>query len=144
MSSGNKYSLEHAYRRGVEKLKEAGVPEAQLDAWYLLEHVTGIGRAAYYADPDREMSEEHREKYERCIKIRSRRIPLQHITGEQEFMGLTFLVNEDVLIPRQDTEILAETVLDILSRDEKLYRSEKGHIRLLDMCTGSEIGRAHV
>ena len=52
-------------------------------------------------------------------------------------MGLTFLVNEDVLIPRQDTEILAETVLDILSRDEKLYRSEKGHIRLLDMCTGS-------
>ena len=137
MSSGNKYSLEHAYRRGVEKLKEAGVPEAQLDAWYLLEHVTGIGRAAYYADPDREMSEEHREKYERCIKIRSRRIPLQHITGEQEFMGLTFLVNEDVLIPRQDTEILAETVLDILSRDEKLYRSEKGHIRLLDMSTGS-------
>lgn len=137
MNPGEKYSLEYAYRQGMEKLKEAGAPEAQLDAWYLLEYVTGIGRAAYYAYPGREMSEEQRKEYKRCIEIRSRRVPLQHITGEQEFMGLPFHVNKDVLIPRQDTEILVETALDILGRSDTMCRKETDSIRILDLCTGS-------
>lgn len=137
MSPGGKYSLEYAYRHGTEMLTKAGVPEARLDAWYLLEYVTGIGRAAYYADPDRGMAAEQRKEYDRCIELRSRRVPLQHITGEQEFMGLSFLVNRDVLIPRQDTEILVETALDILNREEGICRREAGNIRLLDLCTGS-------
>lgn len=137
MSSQDKYSLEYAYRQGTEKLKNAGVPEAQLDAWYLLEHVTGIGRAAYYAYPDRELPAGQRAEYDRCIEARCRRIPLQHITGEQEFMGLPFLVNEDVLIPRQDTEVLVETALDILNREGDFLQGRAGRIRLLDLCTGS-------
>ena len=53
----------------MEKLKNAGVPEAELDAWYLLEYVTGIGRASYYADPDRKMPAEQKTKYDKCIEV---------------------------------------------------------------------------
>ncbi|HJC73344.1 MAG TPA: peptide chain release factor N(5)-glutamine methyltransferase [Candidatus Mediterraneibacter faecavium] len=137
MNSGDKCSLEQAYRQGMEKLKNAGVPEAELDAWYLLEYVTGIGRASYYADPDLKMPAEQKTKYDKCIEVRSRRVPLQHITGEQEFMGLSFHVNEDVLIPRQDTEILVETALELLDREKDVFQRERGTIRLLDLCTGS-------
>lgn len=137
MSSGDRYSLEHAYRQGAAKLRNAGVPEAKLDAWYLLEYVTGIGRAAYYADPEKMLTAEQSAEYDRCIETRCRRVPLQHITGEQEFMGLSFLVNGDVLIPRQDTEILVETALDILNRDEDISGKSTEDIRLLDLCTGS-------
>ena len=137
MNSGDKCSLEQAYRQGMEKLKNAGVPEAELDAWYLLEYVTGIGRASYYADPDRKMPAEQKTKYDKCIEVRSRRVPLQHITEEQEFMGLSFHVNEDVLIPRQDTEILVETALELLDREKDVFQRERATIRLLDLCTGS-------
>ena len=129
-------SLKSVYMQGTEKLERAGVPEPRLDAWYLLEYVTGIGRAAYYADPDREMSAEQCRAYEKYIETRCRRVPLQHITGEQEFMGLRFHVNGDVLIPRQDTEILVETALNILDGD--VPNSSGGDkVRILDMCTGS-------
>ncbi len=67
---------------------------------YLLEYKTGISRAVFLADPDREVEEEKAESYQKDICTRARRIPLQHITGEQEFMGLNFKVNENVLVPR--------------------------------------------
>ena len=130
-------NLKNAYRNGTERLRTSGVPEPELDAWYLLEYVTGIDRASYYADPDREMTESRKAEYDRCIEARSRRIPLQHITGEQEFMGLTFHVNSDVLIPRQDTETLVETALDLLNCGKSTNRTEARNVRLLDMCTGS-------
>nr|WP_294490575.1 peptide chain release factor N(5)-glutamine methyltransferase [uncultured Mediterraneibacter sp.] len=128
-------TLKHAYEQGIERLKNAGIPEPQIDAWYLLEYVTGIGRAAYYADPDRQMSREQSVEYENCLSERSRRVPLQHITGVQEFMGLSFCVNKDVLIPRQDTEILVEEALEILKMEG--LPSEGGRVRILDLCTGS-------
>ena len=83
------------------------------------------------------MPAEQKTKYDKCIEVRSRRVPLQHITGEQEFMGLSFHVNEDVLIPRQDTEILVETALELLDREKDVFQRERGTIRLLDLCTGS-------
>ena len=68
------------------------------------------------ADPDREVEEEKAESYQKDICTRARRIPLQHITGEQEFMGLNFKVNENVLVPRQDTETVSYTHLDVYKR----------------------------
>ena len=140
-------NVREAYDRGRSLLSQAGVPEADLDAWYLLEYVTGIGRASFYAEPDREMTGDWAGRYEEAIARRSRRIPLQHITGEQEFMGLSFQVNGDVLIPRQDTEILVEEALKILKELQKEQvipgqeePGEAGHedgLRLLDLCTGS-------
>ena len=134
---GKRETLKAAYTLGRERLRRAGVPEADLDAWYLLEYVTGISRASYLMEPDREMTEQQRTQYEACLRKRSSRIPLQHITGEQEFMGMTFCVNEHVLIPRQDTETLAELALDILERGEIPEEAGRGQARILDMCTGS-------
>ncbi|MGN1167040.1 MAG: peptide chain release factor N(5)-glutamine methyltransferase [Lachnospiraceae bacterium] len=120
-------TIQEIYRQGAEKLKRAKIAEADLDAWYLLEYVTGISKALYYADPDREIDEEKKEKYNYLLEKRSQRIPLQHLTKEQEFMGINFFVNEHVLIPRQDTETLVEEALKVVEDGD----------RILDMCTGS-------
>lgn len=119
--------LRNLYKEGAELLKEAGIEEADLDAWYLLEHVTGISKAFFYADPFRKLSEEEALVYEGLIESRAKRIPLQHLTGVQDFMGYTFQVNEHVLIPRQDTECLVEEALKVL----------RPKMKVLDMCTGS-------
>lgn len=120
-------TLEEAYRLGNDVLNEAGVPDAGTDAWILLEHVTGVSRTRYYVNPRQVLSKEEEERYLSYIEKRKKRIPVQHLTGVQEFMGLEFIVNEHVLIPRQDTEVLVETVWENL---------EPG-MRVLDMCTGS-------
>ena len=109
-------NLKSNLERAAGELMAAGVPEPDLDAWYLLEYVTGVSRAAYFADPGRELTEAQQEAFDACVKKRVGRIPLQHITGTQEFMGLSFRVNEHVLIPRQDTEILVEEALEMLKK----------------------------
>lgn len=125
--NGKILTLQQIYREGKETLERAGIAEAELDAWYLLEYVTGISRASYYGDPGRVVSEEDLCRYRECVEKRAGHIPLQHITGEQEFMGLSFRVNDQVLIPRQDTETLVE---------EALKYAMPG-MRVLDLCTGS-------
>lgn len=125
--NGKILTLQQIYREGKETLERAGIAEAELDAWYLLEYVTGISRASYYGDPGRVVTEEDLCRYRECIEKRAVHIPLQHITGEQEFMGLSFRVNDQVLIPRQDTETLVE---------EALKYAMPG-MRVLDLCTGS-------
>lgn len=115
------------YEYGVEKLEEAGIEEAKLDARLLLEYICHTDRNALLVHGDSERNEMEEQFYRMCIEKRATRIPLQHITGEQEFMGLTFRVNEHTLIPRQDTEILVE---------EGMRRMFDG-MRILDMCTGS-------
>lgn len=122
-------NLESIYRRGTAYLEKSGVPEPELDAWYLLEYVTGISRAAYFADPKREMDQETVTRVWNLFEKRAERIPLQHLTGVQEFMGLEFQVDENVLIPRQDTEVLVEAALAILKKHKIAD--------VLDLCTGS-------
>lgn len=120
-------TLREAYEYGQKQLQLAGIVDADLDAWYLLEFVTGISRTMYYLKMQESVSEEHEVLYRKYIETRATHIPLQHITGVQEFMGLEFLVNQHVLVPRQDTEVLVESVLEVLKPD----------MRVLDMCTGS-------
>lgn len=115
------------YEWGQQRLKKAEIAEASLDARLLLEWVCGTDRNTLLVHGDRVVSEKEQRLYENYIEKRAGRIPLQHITGEQEFMGLPFKVNEDVLIPRQDTEILVEEVL----------RNLHDGMSILDMCTGS-------
>ena len=115
---------------GQKCLKEAGIAEFDLDAWYLFEHAFGISRMQYFmcsvqkAEPEEHAWEEFREG----ILRRMTREPLQHILGTQEFMGLEFFVNRHTLIPRQDTETLVETVL---------AEHRERETAILDMCTGS-------
>lgn len=115
------------YRLGVEKLKEAQIKEAKLDARLLLEEVCGTNRNDLLVHEKNPVSEENYNCYVNYIEKRSRHIPLQHILGYQEFMGLHFIVTPDVLIPRQDTETLVEEVMRFLHDG----------MRILDVCTGS-------
>lgn len=120
-------TLQEAYQYGQEQLKNANIEDAEVDAWYLLEFVTGLTRTQYFMRLQETLASTREERYRECIAQRCNHIPLQHITGVQEFMGLLFQVNEHVLIPRQDTEVLVESVLEIL----------QPNMHVLDMCTGS-------
>lgn len=143
---------------GKKILKNAGIVEADLDAWYLFEQIFGISRAQYFMCARENIAgstaqkmtaqeqtgnsleskntldcvelwlKEKMSAYENTLEKRASRIPLQQILGQQEFMGLTFFVNEHVLIPRQDTETLVELVLN---------EQKDKNISILDMCTGS-------
>ena len=115
------------YQIGKEQLQKAGITDAELDARLLLEFICHTDRNALYAHGDREIEDEKMQDFLQLIEKRAAHIPLQHLTGEQNFMGLDFLVNEHVLIPRQDTEILVEEIM----------RDLHDGIRILDMCTGS-------
>lgn len=119
------------YREAMEKgermLREAGIADAKTDAWLLLAMACKIDHTFYYVHMGEEIQKEQLDTFETLIHKRAERVPLQYITGEQEFMGLQFRVNSNVLIPRQDTETLVE---------EALKRVEPG-MKIMDMCTGS-------
>ncbi len=133
LSSDMEMSLSIACKMAEQFLTSCGIEDAAVDAWYLLEYVTGISRAAYLADRGKSMSKEQRDAYAALVDRRGAHIPLQHLTGEQEFMGLPFLVNEHVLIPRQDTETLVELALEKMGQ---LAAALTGP-QILDLCTGS-------
>ena len=112
---------------GESILQKAKIVDAKNDAWLLLAMACRIDHTYYYVHMDEEMSQEQIGEYQALLSKRAERIPLQYIVGEQEFMGLTFSVNEHVLIPRQDTEVLVEEVMKNLHDG----------FRILDLCTGS-------
>lgn len=113
-----------------KQLSAAGVPDAKLDAWYLFSECFHMERAHYLAEQDLECGNEERiHQFAHMLSKREAREPLQYILGTQEFMGLSFEVSPDVLIPRQDTEILVEQAMSLL-RDVK-------QASVLDLCTGS-------
>lgn len=116
-------------KEGTQILINGGIEEARLDAWLLLGYTAGITRAWYYAHDDQKPGQEIADRYRELCTRRAERIPLQHLTGKAYFMGYEFDVDERVLIPRQDTEILAEEALRLLA--------DKRSPEILDMCTGS-------
>lgn len=126
-------TLQQLLTEGTELLLEAGITEASLDARSLLLAAFQTDTMHFLMNRMRQLEETSEienqiEEYRQMIQRRSERIPLQHILGQQEFMGLTFQVNHHVLIPRQDTETLVELVLE--------ERDGSGR-KLLDLCTGS-------
>jgi len=123
-------TLDGLFRSGQAQLEEAGVADAGLDAWYLLEYIFHIDRAHFFLERYEAAADADRAAlYRELVRRRASGIPLQYITGKAYFMGLEFEVNESVLIPRQDTETLVETALKLLEG-----RSASA---VLDMCTGS-------
>lgn len=116
--------------QAAKRLSDAGVPEPELDAKILFLEAFHMDQVHFLMNRMRPLTEEQRtqqETYEAMIDRRSARVPLQQILGSQEFMGLTFRVTPDVLIPRQDTETLVEEALKVV----------KPGMKVLDMCTGS-------
>lgn len=116
-----------AYDYGVDTLEAEGIENAQWDVRILLEDLCGIDREELFLHGDKTISRVDTEKFKNAINRRLGHYPVQYITGKQDFMGLTFGVTPDVLIPRQDTEILVEEVM----------RELMDGSRILDMCTGS-------
>ena len=122
-----KMKLRDMYEKGIRMLEDANFPEAKSDIYLLLDGLFGYSMTDVMVHGDKEVSEEQICLYEDALSRRMQHMPVQHITGKQEFMGLSFHVNEHVLIPRQDTEILVEEVLKNLHDG----------FSILDMCTGS-------
>jgi len=124
------HNLREVYTEGKNRLQKAGVQSYEFDARQLLFFVFSIDANQYLLNQSMPFGEEEEKKvnsYFEAIQKRSEKIPLQYITGEQNFCGLDFYVNENVLIPRLDTEILVEKILEY---------EEPGQ-RVMDMCTGS-------
>lgn len=120
-------TLESLLKKGTTILKDNGLEEAGLDAWLLLEFKTGKNRAYYFAHGDEPVSDETAAEYLTLIDRRAGHIPVQQLTHQAFFMGYEFYVNENVLIPRQDTETLVEEALKVV----------KPGMKVLDLCTGS-------
>ena len=121
------HTYRDAVRYGVRVLKQADIDNADYDALELLLYITGMDRTRYLINATDELDNEFLGKYLECIAKRAHHIPLQHIMGYTYFYGRKYMVNEHVLVPRHDTEVLVDEVIKLATSDSKV----------LDMCTGS-------
>ena len=144
-------TLQDLYREGIRKLTENEVPEAELNAWYLLqsclsEEPFSYTRSRFFLEQMEQAAPETITSYMEKVSKREEHIPLEYILGYTEFMGLTFLVREGVLIPRQDTECLVELAVEDIRNRKTQNRCESNNtadqkneqkVKVLDLCTGS-------
>lgn len=121
--------IEELLKEGKIKLTENKIEDANLIARVLLEFVLKIDRNELIKKQLQEIEKEKEEEYKQKVEQILQGIPLQYITNSQEFMKLNFFVNENVLIPQPDTEILVEEAIKIVQAENK--------IKILDICTGS-------
>lgn len=113
----------------VNKLKEKEISEPILKSKMLIANALGKGKEYLLIHENEEIEPETLNKIKKQIEELASGMPIQYIIGKQEFMGLDFFVNSDVLIPQPDTEILVQEVIEISKRYEKP--------KILDLCTGS-------
>lgn len=126
-STAPKLTYRQMCHNGAAILADAGITDAEYDSFALLEYITGMDRTAYILNGSKSVPEDIAERYDTVIDRRSSHIPLQHITGQAWFYGRCFNVNSDVLVPRQDTEVLVSEALKVINAKDSV----------LDMCTGS-------
>lgn len=113
----------------VNYFKSKNIQSARLDAEVLLSHVLRQERIYLYVHFDEPMEQNELNKFREYVKKRAQHVPIAYIIGEREFMGLPFKVTKDTLIPRPDTEILVENVLNNVNKDKE--------IEIVDIGTGS-------
>ena len=120
---------------GEARLLEKGIDNARFDADLLLARVLDVSRHRLYLDTDLNLSKQEEADYREAILRRAEHEPLQYILKSQEFMGLSFGIDERVLIPRADSELLVEKWLELVSLEERQERERL--IKVVDLCTGS-------
>ena len=113
------------YSKELEEIS----PTPRLDVETLLQKALGIDRLYILLNLDKDLSEDEEKTFNKFIEERLNNRPIAYIVGNREFMGLDFYVQEGVLIPRPDTEVLVEEVIEIAK--------DKGQIEILDIGTGS-------
>ena len=121
--------IKEVMRKGMIKLKTNNIEEPNLKSRLLMQYILNRPREYLLVHDDKQLTLRQEVNYFKAIKKLIEGIPLQHITHRQEFMKLMFYVDENVLIPRPDTEILVEEVIKIA----KKINAKK----ILDLCTGS-------
>lgn len=132
----------------AEYLKSRNIPSARLDSEVLLSFILNKDRTYLYTNSEKPILPEEHKKFKELIERRGRREPLSYITGEKEFWSLKFKVTKDTLIPRPETEILVQAVLDIIRSKKQEARNKKlevfnlkssifNPIHILDIGTGS-------
>jgi release factor glutamine methyltransferase len=133
--------LREALRAGIATLDQRQIPSASLAAELLLMHVLGSDRGYLHSYPELDLPAETVERYFRLIAERATGKPTQYITGHQEFWGLDFEVGPAVLIPRPETELLVESVLELVKGPGggRADRRDAGReaVRIVDVGTGS-------
>ena len=122
---------------GEARLLEREIDNPRFDADILLAEVLNVSRDRLYCDGDLNLSEQEEAAYRRVIFRRAGHEPLQYILKSQEFMGLSFCIDERVLIPRADSELLVEKWLELVRSEER--QEHKPLIKVLDLCTGSGV-----
>lgn len=130
------YTNRELLKEGSMQLRAAGITEADTDAWLLFSSCMGFNRTEYLMRSDAVVPDDKAEEYLGKLKRRAGREPVQYIEETAPFMGFDFYVNENVLIPRMDTEILVSEAI----KRARIMFSQRQHdvnFRILDMCTGS-------
>jgi release factor glutamine methyltransferase len=131
----NNTSIVQALRWASATLQQIGIANPRLDAEVLLTYCIKRPREDVYANPSLLLDEKECEHYIKCIKRRVQREPVAYITGRKEFRRLTFAITRDVLIPRPETEILFEALLENCTDLQRV----KGNLKILELGTGSGI-----
>ena len=124
-------NIKEAIKTGINMLKEKNIEDATLKSKMIMENVLGQNRQYIIANDLNQLEHEQEKEYFFEIEKLLENNPIEYITNKKEFMNLELYVNQDVLIPRQDTEILVEEVINIL------HKNKAENIQILDMCTGS-------
>ena len=134
-------TIQPALDQAIEQLTQAQLPTspdyhtARLDAQVLLSHVLHVERSTLYAYPERALTSEQEQRYFSLVQRRAQGTPIAYLTGHKEFYGLDFYVDQRVLIPRPETELLVETALQVCRR-----KLDAGHTPIVaDIGTGSGV-----
>ena len=119
---------------GRNKLKENSIEDASFKAEILLQYILNMNKTEIIINSEKEVQHDLEQKYIAYLDEVITGKPIQYITHKQEFMGLNFYVDESVLIPQPDTEILVEETIRTVTANNKLLGQ---NIKILDLCTGS-------
>ena len=122
-------TISEAIKKGMIELKNENIEEPKLKSRLLMQSILNQTRQYVIVNDMEELEKNKEEQYFSAIKILKKGIPIEHITHQKEFMKLNFFVDKNVLIPRQDTEILVEEVIKIAQKTNAK--------KILDLCTGS-------
>lgn len=122
-------TIYQAIKKGTINLKTNGIETPKIKARLLMQYILDKDRQYIIVHDKEQLLRSKEETYFKYINEISQGVPLQHITHLQEFMRLNFYVDENVLIPRPDTEVLVEEVIEIAKKNN--------YNKILDMCTGS-------
>lgn len=130
----NAYTIAELIKKGMETLGEGEFNAPLLDSQLLLCHVINVDKIYTYTHKDEIVDSHSVDKFLKLIEKRKSGYPIQYILGNQEFMGLDFYVKEGVLVPRPDTEILVEYIIELVKNK---YFGDKDLIKIVDIGTGS-------